>query len=487
MNNYVSKALIAMSFILVCSFSFAQKVKIKRGKVLFDKVEIGLLDTKTRDFFKFSHLDGTKAFDAQYIKLETVDGDEFEYLKLEDANGKVTEIPYEMLITSFSFKKVIINLLKEKYKLFNNQGFNNDGIDAFFSKEREVLTDKYKAIALEQEQAQAERQKIVDAYKPYVLPNGNILIGGKDSDKIVGKASINASGSYFIYDLDGIKIAETKPKKSTFDKFLITNTYKGETYKFRFKDNMVSGFDRDIAQKFAESLVGRKYNLGREAKNQATELRKEEIAIARENSINIYDLPGKLTDKKGDVYEGKVTAILEELPIDAPENPNGNIVDLDGGDTPGKSVTIKYVNEKGKNRVRRALAKSNTNFCVEKDGKTVCYYGMKTKGNAISKIANAGSFSFDNSFFYELVEKVDKHMLLKKPGTNTYVIKLEDKKVGFMIDARNNEKLSKALSKYLEGCSELQSEVLKEDFDLKNKGNLLTILKEYNNCKSTKP
>jgi len=108
---------------------------------------------------------------------------------------------------------------------------------------------------------------------------------------------------------------------------------------------------------------------------------------------------------------------------------------------------------------------------------------MKTKGNALKKMANASNFGFDNSYFYEIVYENNGQLVLSKPGEeNTYVLKFSDYKNGFMIDGRDNNKISGRLAKFMDNCRSLSEDIGNGEFDLSNLENLKQIVDEY--CKS---
>ena len=101
----------------------------------------------------------------------------------------------------------------------------------------------------------------------------------------------------------------------------------------------------------------------------------------------------------------------------------------------------------------------------------------------MKKIANATNFGFNNSYFYQIINSQNSNILLTKPGeTGTYVLKFHDKEDGFMIDNRNNEKLSEALSKYISNCTSLSEDIKNNEFDLSEMENLKQILEEYKAC-----
>jgi hypothetical protein len=74
-------------------------------------------------------------------------------------------------------------------------------------------------------------------------------------------------------------------------------------------------------------------------------------------------------------------------------------------------------------------------------------------------------------------------MVLNKPGEeSTYVLRFSNKKEGFMIDGRKNEKVSAKLAKYISECKSLAEDLKNGEFDLSNLDNLKQIVDEY--CKN---
>ncbi|BAO77053.1 hypothetical protein WPG_2823 [Winogradskyella sp. PG-2] len=245
---------------------------------------------------------------------------------------------------------------------------------------------------------------------------------------------------------------------------------------------MTGRFSRSFAQIFVEELLGRGYQLQYEAKAYKAKLHKERVKEARENSINLYGVDDTVTDQEGKTYKGTVYAIFEKLELN-PAQQQSDYAEMNSIDKFGKFVSVKYKNEKKRERTKKFTAKSNTKFCADDDGTEKCFMGMKTKGNALKKLSNASNFGFDNSYFYEIIYENNGQMVLSKPGEEgSYVLKFSDKKEGFIIDSRKNDKVSAKLSKYISNCKSLAEDIGKGEFDLSNLGNLKQIVDEY--CKN---
>lgn len=467
----------------------AQKIKIKRGKLLLDKKEVALVDDVKRHVYQFSDLSKNKVFKATCVFNPKYKNYVTEWVLLEGEDGQKAEVPYEMIGFSFSVQKLLTRLLVQKYDLINANGINKEKLNELFNKKGASISDKYKVALAEKEAFEKKKSELVAKYKPFVKKDGTVLHGGR-SGKIVGNVTAS-NGVYTVYDLDRIKIATAKNESMSVVK---VNTYSGENFVYDEAKNKVTfgssnSFNRDDAQALVEELLVREYELGRKAKSiivkqhkEKQAIRKEQLETAKKNSSNFYEVDGYVIDKDGKKHEGKITAIFEKVSL-GDEKKTSGIYDLDEGiDKLSKFVTLKYLNKKGKERIKKFSAKKNVVFCVN-EGKE-CFYGMKTKGNALKKISNALSFGFDNSYFYKKEYEKDGHMILSTVNkTKKYVLKFADKKVGFMVDFRNNKNLSKALSKFIKNCKSLSEDILNNEFELSEFKNLKTIINEYATCK----
>jgi hypothetical protein len=94
------------------------------------------------------------------------------------------------------------------------------------------------------------------------------------------------------------------------------------------------------------------------------------------------------------------------------------------------------------------------------------------------------SLGFNNAYFYKEVFTENGNSVYIDPVEDeVFVIKLKSQTVGQMIDKRNNKNLSKELAEYLSSCKHLSDEITSGAFDLKIQDNLITIVKEFNECK----
>ncbi|MCT4630122.1 hypothetical protein [Winogradskyella sp.] len=475
------KKLILTLLITLPLLSYGQKIKIKKGIITFDKKEVAKVNDNVKNFYKFSTLDGKKAFDVEFKGMSASNLEGFQWLEMTSADGKKTEIQYEVLMTSFSVTKLIIKLLSDKYELISSNGIDMTKVDEFFAVEREKLSDKYAKAVVSAKADEAQRQKTIGRYNPFVKDDGTILFGGSRGTKIAGKVTYYQN-VYTVKDLDKIVIGTAKGCSTCTS--VDAKTYTDEEFKFDYgsRTMMTGRFSRSFAQIFVEELLGRGYQLQHEAKAYKARLHKERVKVAKENSINLYGVDGTVTDTDGKTYKGTIYAIFEKLQLD-PSQQQSDYAEMNRIDKFGKFVSVKYKNDKNRERTKKFSAKNKVKFCANDNGTEKCFVGMKTKGNALKKMSNASNLGFDNSYFYEIIYENNSHMVLNKPGEeSTYVLRFSNKKEGFMIDGRKNEKVSAKLAKYISECKSLAEDLKNGEFDLSNLDNLKQIVDEY--CKN---
>lgn len=478
-------------FLLIPVLSFAQNIKTKKDKILFDEKEVAIFKDGARDEYVFSSLDGTKQFTAKYKSMSEGNSVLYQWLEVSNADGsKKTEVPYEILQTSFSVSKIIIRLLAVKYELIDNNGINTQKLEQFFATERENLSEKYmKTVVIAKEEAKGNKavyDQKVGAIRPHVKKDGTIVTGGEFGTNIIGKAThttydvFNKNDFIFITDLDDIVVAKAKITEGGTKTTEVT-LFNGETFTFNAKRSFHPNDAYLYFKEIVEQLVARDYTLGHQAKTYNANLKKEKVKVAKEKSGSVYNKKGYAVDEKGVKFEGTLNAEFE--PLDVYET--GKTEVTDAIDNYGKRVSVKYLNEKGKERTTTLYAKDGAKFCLKNaDGSEACYFGMKVKGDAMKKLSNAVSLGFNNSYFYKLVYEANGNQVLVDPiKEDIFVIKLKDKKEGQMIDNRNNSKLSAQLSEYLATCKDLSKEIKDNVFDLKTEENLIKIIDEYNSCK----
>ena len=465
----------------------SQKITTKKDKVLVDGKEVAILNDKVRDVYVFTDLNGNKQITATYRGLSEGQTIINQWLEVASADGSsVTEIPYDVLITSFSPSRIIAHLLATKYNLFDANGFNKANIDSFFATDRESISEKSLRAKTDAIVNKQEKQEKIARYRPVVKGDGTVLFGGTSGTNIVGRAvsspyvAFGNNNTASVFDLDGTTVA-TAHSIGGMNNDVEVKLYNDINFTYAAEKRFAGVDNASFLTELIGELVSRDVLLGHQAKSYKADLLKEKTKLAKERSVNVYNVRGYAIDDKGVRYEGLLTAQFEMLDI----NQTGNTEVIDAIDNYGKSVTVKYKNEKGKDRTITLSAKDNVKFFVANaDGTLTTYQGMKVKGDAVKKLSNAMSLGFNNAYFYrELFTEKGNQVLVDPVEKQRFVLKLADSDTGQMIDNRSNSNLTMQLSEYLVKCSPLAKEIKNGAFDLKIEENLINIVKEYNECK----
>ena len=480
------KKLLLLLLLLPC-VALAQKIKTKKDRVLIDEKEVAILNDKVRDQFILSDLNGNKQLTIEYKGLSEGQVIINQWLAVTSADGKTTtEIPYEVLITSFSPTKIMLHLLSAKYNLIDANGFNQQKITEFFETKRESISDKSLQAKVAAQNEGKEKKEKIARYRPLVKTDGTITFGGSAGTSIVGKAigsqytPFGSNNTVNVHDLDGMSVATAKITGNA-DNDVVVTLFNTTDFTYRAVHRYSGPTDTSFFTELVGELVARDITLGHQAKQYQIELLAEKTKLAKERSHNIYGVRGYAIDQKGTRYDGIITAQFEKLDI----NQTGNTEVVDAIDNYGKNVTIKYKNEKGNDRSITLSAKDKVKFFVKNaDGTETIYESMKVKGDAAKKLSNAMALGFNNAYFYRTIYTESGHTLLVDPvEADRFVIKTKGSEVGQMIDKRNNKGLSEELAEYLTACPSLAKEIRAGAFDLKIEENLVNIVKEFSACK----
>lgn len=470
--------------------TMAQKIQLKKDKVLWDKVEVATVKEPYRDHLEIGTLSGEKRFTVAYKGLNANEMQMYNWLEITSADGKQkTEIPYEVLITAFNSDRIIVHLLAVKYNLINEKGINEDALKTFFDTPRESLSEKYGKIVasakFEADEQKRKVQQVKSSLNPQIKADNSITMSLNGRLTIVGSIQAkpyvvgNGVNQYVtVYDLDGIPVARLSNTAMDFYKYRI-ETYDGKNYDFYIK-SQYNNTNSTFLYEFLCDLVSRGYMLNHQAKMEQQQLQQAKINLAKERSVNIYQKPGYLIDEEGVKYTGILSINFQMLDV----NQTGQVLPENTADRFGKTVSITYKNDKNQERTKSFKANSGAYFCIQEQGQETFYYGMAVKGDSMKKLQNMGNLSFDNAYFYQLINKEDSILVLQDPvETDRYVIKIKSESKGQMIDRRDTEELAPVLADYLKACPATATSIRKGEMDLKIERNLITIAKEYQACK----
>ena len=479
---------IIILFILCSSFLSAQKVQIKKDMILFDGKEIAIVKSPYNDHYEYYTINNEKVFEVDFKAVSLANSELLQYLELKSEDGKITQIPYEVLINSFKVDRIITYQLTMQHKLFNQKGIDKASLKEFFAVDREVLTDKYnqmKVNSVVDEKGKKEQlTKIKSQFNPRLGSSGEILFNnGNYPAKIAGYVKayncdrFSANPCMEVRDLDGIKVAAMYPGNQGIRSYLV-RTYDGNQFTFDI-DRTYTASDYAFVSELVAQLILEGYMLEHQAYYKNLELQNAKIGAAVERSINMYDIPGYVIDKTGKKIEGLVSIWFEKLDVER----TGQRLPTEGADLFGQNVILKTSLAGNGMKTKTYNAETGTQFCVKYEDGEDCYIGLSVKGELMKKLQNFGDLHGNNAYFYHLIKKEKGIMLLQDPiELKKYVIKIDKENKGQMIDNRSNEKLSGKLAEYLSDCPKISIELKKESLDLRNEENLLYIIKEYSKC-----
>lgn len=462
---------------------------IKKDKVLLDKVEIAIVKSPYNDHYDYYSLNNEKLFEVDFKAVALAKENFLQYLELKTPDGKITQIPYEVLINSFKISRIITHQLMVQHNLFNQKGIDKAKLEEFFSVQRENLSDKYnqmKANSIADESGKkAILSNIKTQYNPRLGSRGEILFNnGNYPAKIAGYVKayncdrFSANPCMEVRDLDGIKVAAMYPGNQGIRSYLV-RTYDGNQFTFDI-DRTYTASDYAFVTELVSQLILEGYTLEHQAYYKNLELQNAKIDAAIDRSINLYDVPGYVIDKSGKKTEGNITIWFEKLDVER----MGQRLPTEGADLFGQNVILKTALPGKSMKTKTYNADSGASFCVNyNDGTQDCYYGLSVKGELMKKLQNFGDLHGNNAYYYRLLKKEKGIMLLQDPvELQKYVIKIDTETKGQMIDNRSNEKLADKLADYLSACKKLSTSLRTESLDLRNEKNLESIIMEYSKC-----
>ncbi|MFD0992667.1 hypothetical protein [Tenacibaculum geojense] len=488
-----------ISFLFLSIASFAQKIKIKKGVVLIDKVESALIKEEGRNDYTYSDLNTKKPVFRSKLVTEKISEELIkQWIEVSSPDGSIkTEIPYEMLTFSLSMKKVFTLLFLKKYKLIQKGSIDHNAVKSFFEEERPLISQEVKQlVAGEIKKATQEKIKLeakkeelgkinfkIDYINKYIYsgeipydfheekPNLELvypnMIGSYTSQKSVGSAY---SGTILtFYDLDQNKIAIVKPGGYNEKEVNLVQQSKKFTYKADFNSDFS---DYNVGQQVKEA-VEQLYlndiylrNQYRDNKLVAKDLAKEklnkEIDKFKYNTINFYDVKGYFIDENNQKVDGLITIWFENV-----KNNFGSDITHYDASFLGKVVKIKT---KENNLTLKASGKK-VSFCINEEGKSEkCFKSIATK------------FLGLNYQFVLVLDENDSNISFYKDYDSGIVyLKKTNKPHAIMLSKRNVKSNSKSISKYLE-CPEMREKLMTLDYS--NLNELYKIKELYNNlCK----
>lgn len=484
MKNNILTVLI----VLISAFGFAQKIKIDKGEIKLDEKTIAYIEGK-KPLFKISNLNKNYTVTVQLKQIVPVPAVPIMELRNE-TSGKLNELEFTAgKFNPFNHEKNVVNALIE-HNYLNVDGLNTEALENFINGASTGIAAKL--LGTQKEKDEADQR--VNAYQLSIDDAGTIYSIKAENpdpkDKRIGyikmtSPSNNGELKYEVIDLDNYLIATWFAKSgsySGYNKFLnqelITYDKKVINAKFDNSGNPIGyKMSKDItAMNIVRALIGNGYTLQHQGKVAVAEIRTEQakaseerIITERSNSANIYEQNGYVINEKGEKRTGPITAEFESIKAES----SSGMADITAY---GKTVVLKYTNEKGREKTETFKSKNGTRFCLDSGE---CYLGLKTIGNTMAAAGSLNSLSFDFSSFYKILYEKDGYLVLVDPLLPAdFIIKIPTQEKGLYTNKSSADKLKKNIIEYLK-CDSF----VFENYDFKTLDGLVKVLEDYkNNC-----
>ncbi len=201
-----------------------------------------------------------------------------------------------------------------------------------------------------------------------------------------------------------------------------------------------------------------------------------EEAKKKAQANDIVGAAGYVISSKDEKFEGEVTLKFSK----EEKKQQGTIVSLDGEKIPGKSVSVKYKNAKGKTRFKELKAKKVKEVVV---GDKV-YKPINPETDGLQKVANALNFAFSNVFLMKELyksEKVGVYLNHKDDGEGVYYLKFPSNEKAQRIKMNSDSSFVTSASELFKNCASLVERLKKGEFKNTEK-DLVAIAKLYSEC-----
>jgi len=455
------KNIITLFILLTVSFSYSQKIKVKKSKVLFDGVSVAKVTSKARNYTFSSLQDATKKIVVTLERIDTGNGDNVtdDWLIVNDpSTDRSKKVKMEWYSISMNFSKGIAELLAKKYNIITDNGVEN--LDSFFNESSVNSGQDSEKIAL------AERaEEVSKGLKKYATDDIGILqIEDKKRVATITPIKLNKG---LVKDFEDKEIAniifeEGIHKIQLFD-------VQALRFKLLLKENQT------LNQKVLLFLLESGYT---DVLENGIKIRMQkriaEYESKLKNNSNIIDKKGYVINKNGKKTSGGVTMIFEKI-TDPREKING----IDLGEKGCKYAKINYINDKGDEVKKEFNAKNAIIHIYNDDDSTTIYKGFKKveKDKTLSVDSNMNDI-LNRIFYSEVIYSNDKIELFKNPiNSKEFGIKTAVQKNSYHF-VTNKERNFNNIKRYLK-CE------FPDDFknlDYQNETALLKLIEFYNNC-----
>ena len=466
------KKLLFGLFMLGAIYTSAQEIDIKKGKILFDKKEIALVDGKKR-VYTFSDLQNKPLVSVEYKTEPLPYGGNKVWFKFIDLTTNQSN-DFETDMTNFSLfnlEKDIVNTFSNgQYKLITSNGIDQAVVQEILQKEKRDIQAEYLNYVTEYQKTLDELTELVKSNGIYFDNKGIIYQNDIKIGQILIHPTTFSVDDYTLVENNNYKVGEWKGNTLEISDLK-------DIYRINFKEfeNPLKDKNSRVVKnnKFFTLIVGfalkNGFTLNTQLQTKTTNEERidlqNKIIEAKTNSSNLYDVPGYLIDEKGNKVVGKLSINFENATSQVDKS---NVESLP--ENYGKSVFVKAFNEKGKEKSTRYKSNAGAKFCTDAGE---CYIGLKTIGNAFNAVGNIMSLSADFSYFYKILSDNKGYLILEDPGSNKLYLKIPQQEKALYLGNSNDDKLEKNFNEYIK-CN-----LNFADFDLKTVDGLKTLIEKH--------
>ena len=448
------------SFMLLSAY--AQDLKIKKGEVLLGGTPVALVKEAKR-VCDLSTPDGKKVF-TFFITNKTKQGviTPEDWLQFTSPEGAVFELqnPKDRIVLSTT-KFLVYKLLDSKPQIIAVDGIKTSTLDDLFKQGSRPFSAKWDSLYSIVKNMEKTDEEFTAQHPFSINNNGDIII----NKEMVGKVFVNEHSlgkrDYYVKDRVGNQVAEIKLESWTrSENFSNITTCDNRKLPF-LQYNTASKLSEDeMVRRMVSKLLANGYALGDMTENiklrLANKAKADEqqlVKEARDASVNIYDVPGKVVLADGTTHEGNITIVYESIEKKMGRGISG-ILDLDAP-AMGSAVTLTLNGANGKTE---QTFKAADNVTVYAGGKT--YIGAKgSKDGALRNSGGNGSLNIGTrhpQFFEVLFTDGKDNYILEHPlDKGEFYLKLKDRKEAIylgdkaLFGARSEKKRIKLTTEYL--------------------------------------
>lgn len=388
MKKIVIAVAISMTMITTAS---AQAIKIKKGTIFLDDKEIGTVkEEKNKNKlpdYHFYDTQGKELFSSSMNKLkDTV------WQTISVPEYGAADMPYEIMSFSLNETKLVTELLIKKYKFYESGSWSITNAKAYIDSHHEKIGDQVRSAENQMSATLAANQVAAKEMNIRVLPSGvimayeNTVLGRipelKQEQNGYSFVAYNAAnkikfGAYPDNTISGVKyVVKTNVDVNKVE-------YDPNTYRLPLQNAtksqmlpMVQAIVSDLANKGYWSPADTLVTVGGEKV-----MANGSIQNVQDFSTNIVNQPGTMITTDGETVPGKIN-------VEFVQKEQNGITSLDFG----IPVSIWYINEKGKERLKKFKLKDLKGFQVgDRKFDIIPCKGLLGSGRQIGELVYEGA------------------------------------------------------------------------------------------------